>query len=96
MLEIPTPFEQYVATLECRRKHAVVMHSPTPPHVNETVWICEVENGQPSGRRLGARVTHVDTIQGAIGPIHVLSVDVRMSVDRMPATVPAPYSPSDG
>lgn len=95
MLEIPTTPDHYIATLEGRRRHALVAHTSFPPVVNEMVWVCEVEGGSPTGRRCGARVTHVETIHGVIGPIHVLSVEVRMSVDRMPATLPAPFTPPE-
>lgn len=58
------------------------------PEAGEAVRVAEVAEGhERTGRACFARVTWVETFDAGppIGPVYVLSLDVRMSTDRMPA-----------
>lgn len=86
MLELTTIPELYQATVEGRRRHHVLMRTVCAPAIGDTARVAEVLDGHYTGKACFARITWVDTITGgALGPMHVLSLDVRMSVERMPA-----------
>lgn len=87
MLELTTIPELYRATFEGRRRHHVLMRTVVgAPSIGDTARVAEVLDGHYTGKACFARITWVDTLTGGpLGPMHVLSLDVRMSVERMPA-----------
>lgn len=85
MLELTTIPEHYKATLEGRRKHHVLLRTVGAPVAGDIARVAEVLDGHYTGKACFARVTYVETLGGPLGPMHVLSLDVRMSVERMPA-----------
>lgn len=91
MFELVTLPDAFNATLEGRRRHHVLTRTVGAPRAGDAVRIAEVCDGNYTGRAAFARVTFVETLSGgSLGPIHVLSLDVRMSTDRTPALRGAP------
>lgn len=88
MLELVADSSAFAATRDGRRKHHVLTGVVGAPEVNDPARVIELRNGEPTGAMAFARITFVETIESARGPAHVLSLDVRMSTDRMPAIRP--------
>lgn len=89
MIELTTIPEHFGATVAGRRRSHVLIRTIGAPVPGDAVRIAEVLDGHYTGRVAFARVTYVETFTtGPLGPMHIVSLDVRMSSDRMPALSP--------
>lgn len=84
MLEVTATEHQYLALVEGRLKHHVMLRTVGVPNVGDPIRISEVGlDGWKTGKAAWARVTFVELIRDAeLGPISVLSVELRMSSER--------------
>lgn len=85
VLEITVPPAEYAATISGQRKAHPLIRTAVIPQMGDAVRIREVKDGHYTTNIAWARITWVDTLTGPIGPMHVVSLDVRMSTDRAPA-----------
>jgi hypothetical protein len=85
MIELTTTPDHFNATLTGKRRAHPLTRTTIVPMVNDSARIAEVAEGQYTGRVAFARITHVETLAGPLGPMYVLSFTVGMTSDRMRA-----------
>lgn len=85
MIDLAIASEHYLATLDGRRRAHPLSRTVGAPELGDPVRLREVRDGFATGRAAWARVTYVETLGEGITAVYVLSLDVRMSTDRMPA-----------
>lgn len=82
MFEVTTTPEDFAAVSAGRKRHHVLKRFVGTPEAGDPIRIAEVMGGAQTGRACYARVLHVEQVSSEIV---VLSIEVRMSTDRMPA-----------
>ncbi len=83
VLEVTTTPQDFAALTSGKKRHHTLIRFVGAPEVGDPIRIAEsTEGGTQSGRACYARVLHVERVSAEIV---VLSVEVRMSTDRMPA-----------
>jgi hypothetical protein len=89
MHELSEDVASFTGLITGDKKHHTLKRTVGCPGAGQPVRIVEVENGLRTGRVCWAYVTWVETCTTADGPIFVLSLNVRMSTDHMPAVIAA-------
>jgi hypothetical protein len=82
MFEVAVDREPFDAILLSRKRHVTLIRHVGAPEVADAIRIVEAVGGHKTGRACFARVLHVEI---ATADVTVLSIEVRMSTDRLPA-----------
>lgn len=80
MFEVSTDHESFEALVSTRKRHHVLIRFIGVPSAGDAIRVAEVVGRNPTGRACFARVTYVEVVSQEIV---VLSLDIRMSTDRL-------------